>query len=173
MKTIAVIYKSHYGSTKIYAEWIAQELHADLFERNSFSANTLKNYDCVIFGGGLYASGIIGSDLVAKNPCSNLVVFTVGLSDPTHTDYSGILHKAFPKPDCQPIHVFHLRGAIYYSKLNFLHRNMMRMLKKTVEKKPQAERSEEDNQMLATYGKDVNFMKKEAIRPILDCVKRF
>jgi len=32
MKNIAVIYKSKYGSTKKYAEWLGEDLQADVFE---------------------------------------------------------------------------------------------------------------------------------------------
>jgi hypothetical protein len=51
----------------------------------------LQDFDVVIYGGGLYAGGIIGSKLVTKNPCKSLVLFTVGLADPLITDYSEII----------------------------------------------------------------------------------
>lgn len=167
MGKIAVIYKSNYGATKKYAEWIADELGAELIEREDASADTLKAYDCIIYGGGLYASGVIGSDLVAKNACKNLVVFTVGLADPANTDYSNILSRAFPKQEYQPQKVFHFRGAIDYGQLRFLHRNLMKLLKKSVEKKPISERSEEDKAMLETYGKQIDFTDHSTIEPLV------
>ena len=68
MKNIAVIYKSYYGTTKRYAEWIADELNVSLFEASDIKPAQLLDYDVVIYGGGLYAGGIIGSKLVEKNP---------------------------------------------------------------------------------------------------------
>ena len=59
MKTI-VIYKSLSGFTKKYAEWIAQETKADLFDLKEISSDILKKYDCVVFGGGLHAATING-----------------------------------------------------------------------------------------------------------------
>ena len=53
MKSTAVIYKSKYGSTKKYAEWIGEELECDVLETGSVSADTLKKYDTIIYGGGL------------------------------------------------------------------------------------------------------------------------
>ena len=55
MTKIAVIYKSKYGSTKQYAEWIAQALDAPLFEASSVNPAQLAEYDVVVYGGGLYA----------------------------------------------------------------------------------------------------------------------
>ena len=87
MKNIAVIYKSKYGTTKQYAKWIAEELGASLFEASSINPSQLMTYDVVVYGGGLYAGGIIGVKLVTGNPCKSLVVFTVGAADPGTTDY--------------------------------------------------------------------------------------
>lgn len=67
MSDIAVIYKSKYGSTKQYAEWISEALKADLFERGNIKYENLYKYKTIIFGGGLYASGIIGFDIIKKN----------------------------------------------------------------------------------------------------------
>lgn len=51
-KQIAVIYKSKYGSTKQYAEWIAKELDASLFEATNIKPSQLLDYDVVVYGGG-------------------------------------------------------------------------------------------------------------------------
>ena len=72
---IAVIYKSHYGTTKQYAEWIAEALDTKLLERSSVKSEDISDYDLVIFGGGLYASGILGINLVTKNPPKELILF--------------------------------------------------------------------------------------------------
>lgn len=55
-----VIYRSKYGSAKRYAEWIAQEVKADLFDGSKVSPADLEKYDTIVFGGSLYAVGILG-----------------------------------------------------------------------------------------------------------------
>lgn len=60
MGNIAVIYKSVYGSTKQYATWIAEALGADLLEAGQAKLETLRKYDTILYGGGLYAGGIAG-----------------------------------------------------------------------------------------------------------------
>lgn len=67
MNNIVVVYESKYGSTRQYAEWIAEELKAALFKRSDMDVSKLKEYNTIIYGGGLYASGIAGSSIISKN----------------------------------------------------------------------------------------------------------
>ncbi len=92
-KRALVIYSSKYGTTKQYAEWIAHELGAQAVPAGNVKPESLLEYDTVVYGGGLYAGGIAGVELVARNPCKKLVLFTVGLADPNTTDYSAILNN--------------------------------------------------------------------------------
>jgi menaquinone-dependent protoporphyrinogen IX oxidase len=169
-KNIAVIYQSHYCATKKYAEWIASALGAELLERKKASAATLQEYDVIVYGGGLYASSILGADFVSKNPCKNLVLFTVGLSDPTTTDYGGVIKKSFSAGD--PPKVFHLRGALDYKRLKLVHRGLIAALKKVVEKKPAAERSSVECEILRAYGGTVDYIDKGTIAPLVEYVRR-
>jgi len=171
MSKIAVIYKSHYGTTKQYAEWIAEALGASLLEASGIKPQQLMDYDVVVYGGGLYAGGILGAKLVAKNPCKLLVVFTVGLADPKITDYSSTLSQSFSPEKLTQTKIFHLRGGVDYSKLKFLHKAAMAMVKKVAEKKPAAERTSEDNAALEAYGRKVSFVNKEAIMPLVEYVR--
>lgn len=139
MSDIAVIYKSKYGSTEQYAKWVSEELKADLFEHSDIKNENLDKYKTIIFGGGLYASGIIGFEIIKKNfgriKDKNIIVFTVGLGDPKNEDqFVPIIDQNFTDEMKDNISVFHLRGSMDYSKLNFLHRSMMNMVKKAVEK---------------------------------------
>jgi menaquinone-dependent protoporphyrinogen IX oxidase len=170
-KKIAVIYQSHYGATRRYAKWIAAELGADIIERKKASATMLAGYDCVIYGGGLYAGGVLGVSLVAKNPVKNLVVFTVGLADPAVTDYSDIMNRGFPDGSNKPLRVFHLRGGIDYKELSLIHKGMMGMVKKAAEKKSEAERTDEDRLFLETYSKAIDFTDRDSITPLVEFVR--
>jgi menaquinone-dependent protoporphyrinogen IX oxidase len=168
---IAVIYQSHYGRTKQYAKWIAEEIGADSIERRQASATMLAGYDLAIYGGGLYAGGVLGVSLVAKNPVKNLVVFTVGLADPAVTDYTDIMNRGFPEGSNRPLRVFHLRGGIDYKELSFIHKGMMGMVKKAAEKKSEAERTDEDKLFLETYGKAIDFTDRDSIAQLVEFVR--
>jgi menaquinone-dependent protoporphyrinogen IX oxidase len=171
MKNIAVIYKSIYGTTKRYAEWIAEELGASLLEMSTVKPAQLMDYDVVVYGGGLYAGGIAGVKLVAKNPCKSLVVFTVGLATPEITDYTEKLTKSFTAERLKRIKVFHLRGGIDYGRLSMVHKAMMAVMKNETEKKPVAERTSDDGLLLETYGGKCDFVDRETIKPLVDYVR--
>jgi menaquinone-dependent protoporphyrinogen IX oxidase len=171
MKKIAVIFKSVYGTTKRYAEWIAEDLGAELLEHSSVKPEQLKDYDVIVYGGGLYAGGIIGSKLVAGGFDKPLVVFTVGLATPEITDYSPILSKSFSAEKLSNIKVFHLQGGIDYSKLSIVHKMMMAMMKKTTENTPPDKRTSDNRQLLETYGGKVDFTDKAAVAPLVEYVR--
>jgi hypothetical protein len=171
-KNNAVVYRSHYGTTKQYAEWIAEELGADLIERRKANAAVLSGYDCVVYGGGLYGpGGVSGADLVAKHPFKNLVVFTVGLADPQITDYAPILDRNFPDGSHKPLRVFHLREGVAYKKLKLAHRSMMAMMKKSIDGTPAGERDGSDEMFLRTYGGAIDFTDVETIEPLVSYVR--
>ena len=171
MNNVVVIYKSKYGTTKQYAELIAQALEAPIFEASKVKPSRLLSYDVVVYGGCLYAGRIGGIELVAKNPCKLLVVFTVGIANPDITDYSVILKKNFAPDLLSTTKVFHLRGGINYKKLGIIHKGMMVMLKKTMANKAETELSSDDKAILETSGGKADFTDKNTIEPIVEFVK--
>ena len=86
MTNIAVVYCSRYGSTKQYAQWLAEDLGADLYDVRRVYKEKLETYDTIVFGGGLYYGVIKGLSRLKRNYASiresNLVVFAVGLTPP-------------------------------------------------------------------------------------------
>ena len=168
---IAVIYASKYGATRRYAEWIAARLGATLLERTAVKPAQLDEYDLVVYGGGLYAGGIAGVDLVTKHPCKRLVLFTVGLGTPATSDYTGILEKNLPQAMRESTPVFHLHGGIDYGRLSTVHRAMMGVMKRIISKKPESERSADDRELLATYGGAVDFTDPANIEPLAEYVE--
>lgn len=179
MKSTAVIYKSKYGSTKKYAEWIGNELECDVLENSSVSADRLKMYDTIIYGGGLFAGGVNGISLITKNfdaiKNKDIILFTVGLADPKDTanteHIKGGIKKAVSPEVYEKLKIFHLRGGIDYSALGIVHKAMMAMLVKSMKSKDKSEPRDEDKLMLETYGQQVDFTDKKSIQPIVDYVK--
>ena len=172
MRNIAVIYKSKYGATKQYAEWIAAAVNATLWEASTVKPAQWASFDAVIYGGALYAGKIAGAELIAEKSCSPLAVFTVGLANPKTKDYSAILNQNFTQEFLAKTMVFHLRGSIDYGKLGFVHRGMMAMVKNFLSRKNETKLSDEDKVLLNTYGGSCSFIKKSDIEPILAFVKR-
>ncbi len=139
MKAV-VVYKSKYGTTKQYAEWIAEDLHADIFEADMFHADDFEKYDTVIFGGGVYVGSILGIAMVMNNMGilrhKNTFVFTVGLDSPENDCHmENLLEKNFTDEMKKKIHVYHFSGAIEYEKLTFVHKMMMKMVNASMREK--------------------------------------
>ena len=172
MKHILVVYASHYGATRRYAACIAKALHARLAEARD-AAPLLAGADIVVWGGGLYAGGVNGAKLLAKNAekllGKRLIFFTCGLADPEEpADLPALqqtAQRALPAALRENAAVFHLRGAMDYAALSPLHRLMMGMMKRMIERKGGAQTGE-DRQFLDTYGKKVDFVDLSAAGPL-------
>lgn len=172
MKKI-VIYGSHYGATKAYAEYIAGRLSCPCIPADKLKAEHLKGCAAVIFGGGVYAGSIAGwkkaAPLIAKAAPEKIVLFVCGLADPakekTQREARMLFEKRLPE-QMRGAPVFCLRGGIDYAKLNFIHRTMMAMLIKFLKHKK--ELSEEDRQLLATYGGKVDFIDLATAAPVIN-----
>ncbi|MEW9054060.1 MAG: flavodoxin domain-containing protein [Neobacillus sp.] len=175
----AVIYKTKYGFTETYAQWIAEDLGADLLVADKVKTANLQNYSTLIYGGGLYAGGVSGIATLTKNFESikdkTLYLFTVGAADVT--DQKNIdsirnsLSRVLTPPMMQAIKIYHFRGGMKYSKMSLIHRAMMSMMIKVVRKKPESELSAEDKMMLKTYGQDVDFTDRRMITSLIDDIK--
>lgn len=180
MKKCVVVYESKYGTTKKYAEWIAEDLDADLFERKDISAEALTGYEVIVYGGGLYAGGVSGLPFITKNfdkiKDKRILLFTCGLGDPNIFENVESIRKGLAKampPEMQKtVEIYHLRGGMDYSKLSFVHRSMMSMVQKSVSKKDPKTLTEEDVQMLETYGKTVDFTDRATIKPLVESAKQ-
>ena len=174
MKTI-VIYKSKTGFTKKYAEWIAEELSADIFDASKVNINMLNKYDTIVYGGSLYAVGIIGVKLIKKNinklKDKRLVVFATGASPSRDNDINQIINKNFTVDEQKYIKFFYLRGGFNYKKLNPFDKFLMTLLKWKIKSKKQKELSADEIGMLAVYDKPVDFTARKNIDEIIAYVK--
>ena len=98
MKTI-VIYKSKTGYVRKYAEWIAEDLVADIFEVSKVDINMLIKYDTIIYGGSLHAVGINGVKFITKNidklKGKKVVVFASGASPSSTTVIKEVMTNNF------------------------------------------------------------------------------
>ena len=173
-----VSYASRYGSTKQYAEWIAEALGCDCLPVKQVTRELLTQYDGLIHGGGLYAGGLSGISVITKNfdllAGKTVVLFSCGLADPEDPKNVEHIETGLAKvltPEMQ-VHIkqFHLRGGIDYSRLNLVHKSMMAMLRRSMLAKGYDNLRDEDKLMLDTYGKKVDFLDRSTIVPLVDYV---
>jgi flavodoxin len=172
MKTV-VIYKSISGYTKKYAEWIADELEADICKQDSITVKTLLEYDTIIFGGSLHATGIIGLNTIKKNlkilEKKNIIIFATGASPYKSEIIEEILCSNFTDEEQKYITLFYLRGGFNFRKLNFLNKILMTLFKWRLQLK--RTRTKDEKGMLTAFLKPVDFTKKEKTKELLSYVR--
>ena len=174
MNTI-IIYGSCYGSTKRYAERLSEitGLKAVFFK----DVKSVAGYDRIVYLGALCAGGVMGlkKTVCGLSTSQELFVATVGLADPTDAEnvnhIRGCLKKQIPASHYDESKIFHLRGAIDYTRLSLKHRIMMKLLYSKVTKIPEAERNAEVRALIATYGKRVDFVNLDTLEPIAQILK--
>ena len=169
-----IIYGSHYGTTKQYAKELSRRTN---IEAISFkNVKEINNYDNIIYLGGLYAGGVLGMSKTIKklNNIVNkkIIIVTVGLSDPmdevNKNNIRNNIKKQVSKEIFEKAKIFHLRGGIDYSKLNFKHKTMMKLLYNAVKNLPKEKQTDEDRAMIETYNQKVNFVDFSSLDKIIN-----
>ena len=172
-KDMIIIFGSCYGTTKQYADELSGRIGCEAVSFENVS--DINAYQTIIYMGGLYAGGVQGmkktlkklSDISDKNIC----IVTVGLADPTDEKNIEHIRKNIKMQVSEELYnkalVFHLRGGIDYSKLNFLHKKMMGMVYKKAVNVPEEERDAEISAMIETYNKQVDFVDFDSLDSIV------
>lgn len=172
MKTV-VIYHSKTGFTKKYAEWISEELSADIFDDSKVTPNMLTDYDTVVYGGSLYAVGVTGVKLITQNldklRDKKVIVFATGASPSREATINEVKNKNFTSEEQKQIQFFYFRGGFDYSKLNPFDKLLMSLLKWKIKRKK--ELTPDEKGMLAIYDKRVDYTKKENIKELITYAK--
>lgn len=171
-----IIYGSHYGTTQHYAQMLSMKTHIPMM--NYKNIQDLSSYDIVIHIGALYAGGVLGLKKTLKNISfqTQLIVITVGLADVNDlTNRQHIrqsIQQYMSNERYESLTIFHLRGGIYYQKLSFPHKTMMKLLYNQVKKIPADQQNAEQKAMIETYGKEVSFVDEKSLDPIIDYLKK-
>lgn len=175
MKHMIVLYRSKYGYTKRYADWLASSLCCEAIDTRKIQTSQLDQYDTIVFGGGIYAGGISGISLITKNferlKDRTLAVFTVGLADPKTSDIFAEVKRQFTPEMIQKIHFFHFRGGMDFPNLSLVDRLMMSMMKKMLQKKSESELTENDRELLKIWGTKIDFTDRHSLDSLLSFIQ--
>ncbi len=174
-----IIYGSHYGTTKQYAEELSKRTNIKVISFKKINQQ-INDYDNIIYLGALYVGGVLGMSKTLKilNNISNKKIFiaTVGLSDPLDEVNKNNIRKnmknQISKEVFEKAKIFHLRGGIDYSKLNFVHKTMMKLLYSAVKNLPKEKQTAEDRAMIETYNQKVNFIDFSSLDKIITEVQK-
>ena len=156
-----VVYQSGTGFTAKYAEWIAHELGCEAKKYKSVKTKELQSYDQVIYGGWIMGGLVYGYNKIKELNLSNLVVFGVGmavsraeLADQL-ADQNGIPRERF----------FYYEGGYNPSKVGFMKKLLMNMVKKQLEKKE--DKTDDELHMLKTF-EGADHTNRKAIKELVE-----
>jgi menaquinone-dependent protoporphyrinogen IX oxidase len=173
-----IIYGSKYGSSQKYAEELSARTKIPAV--NFQSMPQLSDKKKIIYIGGLYAGTVTGlaNTFRGFNLKDNqrLIIVTVGLSDPAEpenrSNIRGSLKKQLGDELFEKAKIFHLRGAVDYTKLSFTHRTLMSLLYKALHKTPEEKLNSQNRIIVETYGKQADYINFRALEPIIFEIKK-
>ena len=133
-----VIYKSKYGATKKYAEWISEAIGFECVSVQDADINKVVEFDTVILGGGIYAGGIAIVPFLKKNYSKlkdkKIIVYTCGASPYDEKSVNEVIDKNM-KDELKGIPVYYCRGGFDFKNMTFMDKTLCKMLRKALSKK--------------------------------------
>lgn len=169
-----VLYRTKYGSTKAYAEWISQRIGCDAIDAKKIKIDDIMKYDTIIYGGGLYAEIISGVSLITKNfeilKDKKLVVFTTGITPLECREYYDklVTEKNFKPEMLDKIRIFNFMGKMILSELSLPHRTAIKALKKLMSSKENP--TEMESLLIRLCDADGDFTDKSSIEELIKYV---
>ena len=168
-----ILYTSKYGATKRYADWLAAESGFDCIETKNAKIEDVIQYDAIILGGGIYASGISGLSFLKKNieklQGRKIIIFCDGASPFDEKAFQQIIDYNLKGP-LSGLPCFYCRGAWDMDRMNFADRNLCRLLQKIVAKKKTGDYEIWEKALLEAGNKKCDWTDKAYIKPILEAL---
>ncbi len=172
MKTI-IIYHSQTGFTKRYAEWIAEEVHAECVPFEQIKKYSLEDYDTIVFGGWACAGGISKlawfKSNMSKWDGKKLVAFCVGGSPMENPEVEQALNHNFNEEEQKKVRVFYCPGGMNYEKMSSGSKLLMKMFVASLKAKKNPR--EEDKIMIKMISASYDISDKKYIEPIITYIK--
>ena len=141
MKSL-VIFSSQTGFTRQYAEWIGQELNADLLtikEAKKKDIASYNEYDAIIYGGWNMGGNLVNVEWFLENAVGwkdkKLVIYGVGATMEDAPELGEFINSILNDEQTKYIKVFYCPGGLNYSKMNFFCRIMMKLFAMSMNKK--------------------------------------
>lgn len=168
-----IIYKSKYGATKKYANWLSEETGFPCIEVKKANIQEIKTYDVIILGGGIYASGIAGLSFLKKNINAlngkKIIVFCCGASPYEENAFQEIKNYNM-KYKLSDIPCFYCRGSWDMDTMSFKDKTLCSMLRKAVSKKSPDEYEIWEKALMAAGDEKCDWTDKKYLTPIVNMI---
>ena len=170
-----IIYKTKYGATKKYAEWLSEATGFPFVSTKEADMDKVSSCDVVIVGGGVYASGISCTSFLKKNigrlKDKKILVYTCAASPYDKKLVDAVIEMNM-KDELKGIPVFYCRGAFDMKAMSFTDRTLCKMLRKAVAKKdPKDWELWEGALMECKEDEGCDWTDKAYLEPLLEAIK--
>lgn len=160
-----IVYRSKYGSTKQYAQWINKSIPSDLVDAGKEDNFDFAAYDVIVFGGYIRMGRIAIAPLIVKNwsgiKTKKVILFTSSGTPPGHPNIQRIYQNDLPDEIRKEIKYFPLRGKILSKDLSFFDKFLVAV----------GRVMERDESLKSLMEEDFDEVKPENLVPLLGYIK--
>ena len=175
MKTL-VIYTSQTGFTKRYAEWISEELDADIYELKDVKKKTndfFETYEAIIYAGWCMAGMVVKVKWFFERAAywknKKLSIVAVGASPNENPEVDEFLNNLLPDEQRPLIKAFYCQGGINYDKMKFPSRTAMKMFANSLKNNKNS--SEDDRKKGEMISRSYDISDKRFIDQVVDYIR--
>ncbi len=165
-----VVYGSKYGSTKRYAQWIAERTGADIFEVSGFDPSRLSIYGTVLFGSPVYMGKIKYAGFIKRNwevlRTRRVILFAVTGVPSGDPRRKKALEASLPARMRSEVLYYPLRGAFNYRGLTLFDKLLMSGPRLRFQIESLVKRNGRETP--APFSTPLDWTDKTAIEPIVD-----
>lgn len=166
-----VLYKSKYGNTKQYAQWIADELGFELRDFSQFKKKEIDNYEPIIFGTGVYMGKMNQLKKALKYFTNKpITIFACAGNEGIEKDIQDIKTNNFTPEELAYHHFFYLPGGVDFSKVKGMMKFMINIFRKVVEKKKN--KTNDEVQILKGFTEPTNYVDQKNIVEITEFINK-
>lgn len=175
MKTI-IVYSSQTGFTKRYAEWLSEELDAEIMPIETAKKKS-KDYfidaDEIIYGGWAMGGKVVNSEWFTKNipewQGKKLALFCVGASPNENPDVEDALKNMLTDEECKYAKAFYCQGGLSYEKMKLPYKLAMKAFASMVNNKKNPTDKEKGMGEMISHSYDI--ADKKYIMPIVEYLR--
>lgn len=175
MKTI-IVYSSQTGFTKQYAQWLAEEMGADIMplsEAKKQNEEFFESAEAIVYGGWAMGGKVVHSEWFKERiPAwkgKKLVLFCVGASPNEIPEVEVALHNALTDEEREAAKAFYCQGGLAYERMNLPSRLGMKAFAAMVRKKKDATKQEKEMGEMISQSYDIS--DKKYIAPIVEYLR--
>jgi len=163
-----IIYKSKYGATRQYANWLSNELRLEVREPEDVTEKELTGYDFFVIGSSVYIGKLLIQDWLKKHlgvlHNKKLFLFIVCATSANEQEkLNTIVNNNIPFSILNKATIHFLHGKMIVKELSWFDRLLLKM----------GARMEKDPKVKKSMLTDFNSVKKENIAGLVQQVNAF